>query len=188
MNILTLEEKRKAIKIARISIAKKLGIHYMFDEMKPMGNLMKKYGVFVTLEKNGSLRGCIGFVYPVKPLYKAIEDMAKESAYNDPRFSPLQKEEFEEIEIEISVMSPLKKITSISDIKVGQDGLLVKKDAYSGLLLPQVAEKYGWNNEEFLSQTCIKAGLPYDIWQYADIDIYTFQAEVFGERSINGKV
>jgi AmmeMemoRadiSam system protein A len=184
MEILTIDEKRKALRIARTSIAEELGIHYIEEKIEPSGNLTKKYGAFVTLEKQNKLRGCIGLIYPIKPLYEAIKEMAKESAFKDPRFPPLQKKEFDEIEIEISVLTPLQKIDKISDIKVGRDGLLIRKGRYSGLLLPQVATRYGWDEEEFLSQTCVKAGLPYDIWRYEDVEIYIFQADVFKESEV----
>ena len=140
--------------------------------------LREKRGVFVTLTKSGQLRGCIGYIQPIKPLCEAVRDMAIEAAVNDPRFTPLQKGELNEIEIEISVLSPLKKIENVTEIEVGRDGIFIKKGFHSGLLLPQVATENNWDREEFLRHTCYKAGLPSDAWKEG-AEIYIFSAEIF---------
>ena len=145
--------------------------------------MSQKRGVFVTLEKDGDLRGCIGYVEGVVPLQQAVREMAASAAFNDPRFPTVEPEEVKELSIEISVLSPLKKITDISEIEVGKHGLIVEKDIYKGLLLPQVAAEYHWDRETFLRQTCYKAGLNEDEWQKPETIIKIFSAEIFRENS-----
>ena len=115
---------------------------------------------------------------PDKPLFKTISEMALQAAFNDPRFEPLTQDEFNNIKIEISVLTKPERVENINEIKVGRDGLIIKKGFYSGLLLPQVASEFNWNRQEFLEHTCIKAGLPKNAWEYSEI--YKFSAEVFG--------
>ena len=141
--------------------------------------LTQPRGVFVTINKQGELRGCIGFPEPVFPLGIALIKAARAAAFEDPRFEPLKEEELKDIEIEISVLTLPEKIKPDPDlIKVGEDGLIVKKGINSGLLLPQVATEYNWSAEEFLSQTCVKAGLPRDAWKSSEIEIQKFQAQI----------
>lgn len=144
--------------------------------------LEKNFGAFVTLKKGRKLRGCIGQIDAVEPLYQVVSKMALASAFNDPRFPPLSRDELEEVAIEISVLSPFKKVDSLEEIEVGRDGLYVCRGPWSGLLLPQVATEYGWSREEFLQQTCLKAGLAPDAWKEKDCEIYRFSAQVFGEE------
>ena len=146
-------------------------------ELSP--KLYEKRGAFVTLNKEGSLRGCIGYIEPFKPLIEAVEGMAVSAAFHDPRFQPLEEDEFEESELEISVLTPLKRISNIKKIKVGVHGLYIKSAGSTGLLLPQVAVEYGWDSEEFLYHTCRKAGLSGDCWKDDDTEIYIFSADVF---------
>jgi AmmeMemoRadiSam system protein A len=141
--------------------------------------LKDRAGAFVTLKSKGELRGCIGYTRAVMPLADVVEKMAIESAFHDPRFCGLKKDEWKDIDIEISVISPMRKIESIDEITVGVHGLYVEKGDYSGLLLPQVATEYEWDREAFLEYTCYKAGLPTDAWKSDDIKIYVFSAEVF---------
>lgn len=141
--------------------------------------LKEKAGAFVTLKLKGELRGCIGYTRAVMPLADVVEKMAIESAFHDPRFCGVQKGEWKDIDIEISVISPMKKIESVDEIVVGVHGLYVEKGGYSGLLLPQVATEYGWDKETFLEYTCYKAGLPKDAWKSGDMKIFVFSAEVF---------
>jgi AmmeMemoRadiSam system protein A len=143
------------------------------------GKLQKKAGAFVTLKLKGELRGCIGHTSSVMPLADVVEKMAIQSAFHDPRFCGLQKDEWKDIDIEISVISPMKKIDNTEEIEVGVHGLYIEKGGYSGLLLPQVATEYGWDRKEFLEYTCYKAGLPRDAWKSHDAKIYVFSAEVF---------
>jgi AmmeMemoRadiSam system protein A len=172
------EEKRILKEIARSAIEKKL-FNKEGTEIPVPESLKEKKGAFVTIKKKGELRGCIGYVKGYLPLYETVEEVAKEAAFHDPRFPPLSKSEWEEIEIEISVLTPLKKIRSIEEIEVGKHGLYIEMRGNSGLLLPQVAVEYGWDRIEFLEHTCYKAGLPKDAWKSKDANIYIFSAEVF---------
>jgi AmmeMemoRadiSam system protein A len=125
------------------------------------------------------LRGCIGHIRADHPLHATIKDMAIAAAFEDPRFSPLSRKEFDKIDIEISVLTPFKRITDINAIEVGKHGIYIVKGFYSGLLLPQVATEYGWDRVAFLEHTCNKAGLPKDAWKEKDTEIYLFSADVF---------
>ena len=146
----------------------------------------EKKGVFVTITKNGKLRGCIGFILPVYPLWKATILAAREAAYNDPRFAPLMKEEIKEIKIEISVLTKPKELNGNPEdfpnkIKIGRDGLIISNGPFSGVLLPQVAVEFHFSPIEFLNETCMKAGLPINCWKNSKV--YTFQAEIISEPS-----
>lgn len=136
-------------------------------------------GAFVTINKEGNLRGCIGQIRGRQPLYKTIAEMAQAAAFDDPRFPALTEDEFDELEFEISVLSPLTRVKDFSEIEVGKHGLLVKLDMHSGLLLPQVASEYGWSVREFLEQTCLKAGLPKESYKDKFAEVYVFEAQVF---------
>ncbi len=138
-------------------------------------------GVFVTLEKQGRLRGCIGYIEPVKPLLSAVQEMAAAAAFHDPRFPPLRKEELPDLDIEISILSPIRRINSIEEIEVGKHGLIMERGAARGLLLPQVATDYNWDRLTFLQQTCHKAGLPPDAWKDPATRIYIFSADILHE-------
>jgi AmmeMemoRadiSam system protein B/AmmeMemoRadiSam system protein A len=141
--------------------------------------LKENRGAFVTIHKRGQLRGCIGYIEGHGPLYKTIEEMAEAAAFRDPRFSPLKEKELPEIDIEISVLTPLRKITDVNEIEVGKHGIYIKQGWYSGLLLPQVATEYRWDRETFLEHTCQKAGLPSKAWKERDTEIYIFSADIF---------
>jgi AmmeMemoRadiSam system protein A len=145
----------------------------------PTATLQEKRGAFVSLHSKGQLRGCIGYIHAVKPLYRTIQDMALAAAFQDPRFPPLSKDELADLDIEISVLTPMREITDISEIEVGKHGLLLIQGNYSGLLLPQVATEYGWGREEFLGHTCMKAGLPTAAWKDQNTKIFVFSADVF---------
>jgi len=182
------EEKKYLLKLARYTLEKyfNLPAEKLPDLKTP--NLEKPLGVFVTLMKQGELRGCIGYPEPVKPLKEAVVDMAISAAVNDPRFFPVESREVGELEIEISVLSPLKKIQSIEEVEVGKHGLVIQRGNQRGLLLPQVASEHHWDRETFLSHTCMKAGLPVDAWQWDDVEIYIFSAEVFNEKDFTKEV
>ncbi|HDM77104.1 MAG TPA: AmmeMemoRadiSam system protein A [Deltaproteobacteria bacterium] len=141
--------------------------------------LKEPRGAFVTLHKNGQLRGCIGHIRATSPLYKTVAEMAYAAAFEDPRFPPLRADELPYIDIEISVLTPFRKINDINEIKIGKHGLMIRKNGYSGLLLPQVPVEWKWDLNEFLEHTCLKAGLPKDAWKDKDTEIYVFSAEVF---------
>ena len=141
--------------------------------------LKENRGAFVTIQKKGQLRGCIGYIEGHGPLHKTIEEMAEAAAFRDPRFTPVKENELPELEIEISVLTPLKKIQDVNEIQVGKHGIYIKKDWFSGLLLPQVATEYGWDRQTFLEHTCQKAGLPSNAWKDKNIEIYIFSADIF---------
>jgi AmmeMemoRadiSam system protein A len=145
------------------------------------GPLKEVHGVFVSLHQGVALRGCIGNIYAVSPLYRSVAECAIAAAVGDPRFMPLMAAELSTVEFEISVLSPILRVRDIEDIEVGKHGLLITKGSARGLLLPQVATMYGWSRERFLQETCRKAGLHPDDWrQDATIDV--FSALVFNEK------
>ncbi len=151
-------------------------------------------GVFVTLNNQVGLRGCVGFPLPDKKLYNVLVDAAIASATEDPRFPSVNSQELEEITFEVTVLSP-PEVIHVSDtteypsqIKVGRDGLIVKRGFNSGLLLPQVPIEYRWTEEEFLSHTCEKAGLPKDCWKDKETQVQKFEGIVFKEEAPKGKV
>jgi len=142
-----------------------------------------KRGAFVTLKKHGELRGCIGHMSEDTPLCTLVGAMALQSAFNDTRFRPLAENELEQIEIEISVLTPYKKIKNADEIVLGRDGVIIKKGNRQAVFLPQVAIETGWSKEVFLDQLCFKAGLKAGDWKNAEL--YTFQADVFSEKDFD---
>ncbi len=139
-------------------------------------------GAFVTLTRKGLLRGCIGLMESVWPLPETVARMAAAAATEDPRFPAARPEEVETLGIEISVLSPLRRVATPEAIHLGQDGVLVKKGARTGVFLPQVARETGWTRERFLNELCAsKAGLPENAWQDPNTELYTFQAEIFND-------
>ncbi len=176
------DEKKFLLSLARRSIHARLyeGKSLDIDISKVPGNCRLPSGAFVTLKINGRLRGCIGNTGAEKPLYRTVLENACNAAFEDPRFSPLAKTEFSRINIEISVLTPPLPISSPEDVVVGRDGLIVEMGRTRGLLLPQVPVEWGWGREEFLIQTCRKAGLPDYAWRRG-ARLYAFQAIVFGE-------
>lgn len=141
-------------------------------------------GCFVTLNLRSRLRGCIGNFRDDIDIIKNVTDMASQAALHDPRFGPVSKDELGMCEIEISILTPMMK-TSASEIKVGRDGIYIIKDSHRGVLLPQVAKDHGWDEETFLSQTCVKAGLNAFAWKEKETDIYRFEALVFSENELD---
>jgi len=164
--------------------------------------LLEKRGVFVTINSFESLegrvykrlRGCIGYPEPIVPLVEATIDAAISSATSDPRFYPLTVKELSNVVFEVSVLTPLEliKVSRPSDlpkkIKVGRDGLVVERGIFKGLLLPQVAVEWGWDEETFLSEACMKAGLFPDAWLIEGTKVYKFEAEIFEELEPSGRV
>ncbi|MFH0831327.1 MAG: TIGR00296 family protein [archaeon] len=188
--MLSLEQGETLVKFARKSINQ----CFKGDFFEWRSEFSVKQGVFVTLLNFPSheLRGCIGFPYPELPLGKAVLNAAKAAAFSDPRFQPLEQNELSSIIIELSVLTKPEEIKSKKElgkkIKIGKDGLIVNFQDNSGLLLPQVAVEWKWDSEEFIKQTCIKAGLHPEAWRNPQCRIYTFQAQVFSEKKPNGKV
>lgn len=177
------EEKEMLLSRVRGALENYFGKGEAPDESPPTPRLAQKRGVFVTLKKNGQLRGCIGDFSADEPLWEKVEKMALAAAFDDPRFLPLSPEELEEIKIEISVLSPLKKINSVEEIEMGKHGVYLKYGQRSATFLPQVAEETGWSKEEFLTNLCVeKAGLPVDCWRHPGAELFTYTAEVFQEE------
>ena len=181
---MTRDEKAFLLEVAKQSIKRAVRNEPVEIPSSSASVMKEKRGAFVTLEKNGSLRGCIGFVEAYKPLVETVSEMAVAAAMQDPRFPEVSADEVGSIEIEISVLSPFRIIKKPDEIAVGKDGLLIKKGFNSGLLLPQVALRYKWDSITFLEQTCIKAGLESNDWK-EDSEIYAFTAEVFSEKEIS---
>ena len=176
---LTKEEKETLRQIAQATIEGRVK-----GEQTPRAEgltetLKEKRGAFVSLHKQGQLRGCIGQIHPSQPLYQTVEQMAAAAAFEDPRFSPLRLNELKELELEISVLTPMQRVKEIKEIEVGKHGLYIKKGFYSGLLLPQVATEYNWDRMTFLEETCRKAGLSRNAWKEKDAEVYFFSADVF---------
>ena len=179
--MLTKEEKIYSLKLARKTLEKYFdGIYELEIPPKKFKNLWEKRGAFVTLLKEGHLRGCIGVLELLYPLYETIQRMALEAAFEDPRFPPLKAEELPLIEIEISVLSPLKPGT-VEEVEVGKHGVYLVKGYHRGVLLPQVPVEYGWDKKTFLEHVCLKAGLPPECYKDSNTKIYLFTAEVFKE-------
>ncbi len=143
----------------------------------------EQYGIFVTLTIHSHLRGCIGFIEGVKPLSEAVQEMALQAAFHDPRFYPLSLKEFGEIEVEISILYPLEDVADPAQVEVGRHGLVMERGYHRGLLLPQVAVEQGWDRERFLNETCRKAGMEAFCWENG-AKIQKFEAEVFGEKKV----
>ena len=176
-------QRKRLLQIARGSITSYVrdGKAGSFTEKDPVLN--EPMGAFVTLHEKGELRGCIGNMVGQGPLYKTVADMAIQSATGDPRFPVLSPAEIDKVDIEISVLSPMKKVSGPEEIKVPGHGVMVRRGFRSGVYLPQVATETGWNKEEFLTSLCAhKAGLAPDAWKDPATDIYVFTAEVFGEK------
>jgi len=145
--------------------------------------LNEPMGAFVTLHENGRLRGCIGNMVGSVPLYKTVADMAIEAATGDPRFSAVTAGELDNMDIEISVLSVLKRVKDASQIQVPGNGVIVKRGSRTGVYLPQVAVETGWSRDQFLTSLCSeKAGLEPDAWKDPSTELYVFTAEVFGEK------
>jgi MEMO1 family protein len=177
------KEEDMLFSIARNSIHSMLfeDKRYKIDEKNIPENLKEHLGAFVTLKINGALRGCIGRFISSDPLYDVVEASAISSAFEDPRFSPLSKSEYEKLNIEITVLGPMKKINNINEIVLGKHGIYIKKDFRTGTMLPQVATENGWTVEEFLGYTSRdKAGIGWDGWK--DAEIYTYEGLVLEEN------
>lgn len=181
---LTREEKEYLIQIAKEAVYNAIRGKSYSPPPPPTDKLAKPSGVFVTLKLNGMLRGCIGYVLPVKPLYIATAQVAADAAVNDPRFPPVSVREFDDLEFEISVLTPLEKVENIEEIEVGKHGLLIRSGYYQGVLLPQVPVEYGWDRYEFLDNTCLKSGLSRGCWKEPGVEIYKFSAYIFTDKDL----
>ena len=177
------QERSQLLELSRKSI-----LHYIDNNKYYVPNnnyidvFIEERAVFVTLHKDGNLRGCIGQMQAQMPLYKAVIEMAAAAAFEDPRFPAVQKEELPKIKIEISVLSPMQRIFDHKKIRMGIDGVWIRQELRSGVYLPQVAIDTGWDRETFLRSLCSsKAGLPADAYRDEETDIHIFQVEKFSE-------
>ncbi len=188
MEMLTPEEGRMAVRLARMAIERAVnGERMVLPPLPPVFG--EKRGVFVTIKRHGLLRGCIGLPYPIKPLGEAIIEAAASAALEDPRFPPVSSLEVDDIEIEVTVLTPprpleCQPLERPEHVEVGRHGLIVSGLGRAGLLLPQVATEYGWNSREFLDQTCVKAGLPPGCWRRGDVAVLTFEGQVIEEKAV----
>jgi uncharacterized protein (TIGR00296 family) len=187
MELLTAEEGLMAIRSARGAIEHVCAKKPRPAQQKLTPVFSEKRGVFVTITKDGDLRGCIGLPYPVMPLEGAIEHAATAAATEDPRFPPVRKDELDQIAVEVTILTvPVAMEGEPSarpeKILVGKHGLIVRGMGTSGLLLPQVATEYGWDATTFLDHTCMKAGLPNRCWTYPSVEILTFEGQIFTEK------
>lgn len=178
--LLSKKEQTELLKIARDTIVASVSSGEIPGVVTTSPGLNLHSGCFVTIKQKGELRGCIGNFVSDRPLYQLVQEMAISAATRDPRFYPMKRNDLTDFTLDISVLSPLEQAASVEEIQVGTHGIYIVKGSYRGVLLPQVATEYGWNREQFLQHTCIKAGLPEDAWQ-GECDIFIFSAQVFGE-------
>ena len=178
---LTAADQEVLFRVARQSIQAYLKGEKAALPQAPSKVLSQPSGVFVTLHWQGRLRGCIGYLEAMKPLLTAVQEMAVAAAFNDPRFPPLRQEELADLDVEISILTPMRQIKNTEEIQVGRDGIYLQRGPYRGLLLPQVATEYGWDRVTFLKQTCVKAGLPPDAWEDPATRISIFSATILHE-------
>ena len=193
--MVTDEDGKAAVKLARAVIEKHLGKKGLdLPGLTPI--FSDRFGAFVTLNTfpRRELRGCIGYTEPIMPLEDAITDVAKSAATRDPRFPRVKLAEMDNIIIDVTILTPPKKLsyTSVEDligkVVIGRDGLIARRGHFLGLLLPQVPIEWNWDVEEFLSHTCYKAGLPPDAWRDGDVEFKAFSGHVFGELRPGGDV
>lgn len=182
---LTNEQRIRLLNLARETLRRYLSRGQTARPAMDDPVLMEPRGVFVSLHAGESLRGCIGTFTPSDPLYLAVVDMAIAAATSDVRFAPARPDELPRLQIELSVLSPLRRVQSVDEIEVGTHGIFITRERQRGVLLPQVATQYGWDRDEFLEQTCRKAGLPADAWKDPQTVIEVFTAEVFSERTVD---
>jgi uncharacterized protein len=176
-------------KIALLKLARLTLESYFVDGTTPAYHtsriaLLEKKGAFVSLHDKKDLRGCIGQLYPDQELYKIVQHCVLSAALEDTRFVPVWHEELPDLNIEISVLSPFRRIKDVQEIQVGKHGIYIVQGRFKGLLLPQVAKNNGWDRMAFLEQTCLKAGLAESGWRSENSVIQTFEAEVFDEQAV----
>ncbi len=187
-------EGNELVKMARKAVIKLLKNNSKSNDSEFDSKFDFSSGVFVTINKQDSLRGCVGFPFPVKRLSEGLIDAAIAAATEDPRFTPVNIDELDQIVFEVTVLTPPIEINIedpedyLSIIKIGRDGLIVENAYTSGVLLPQVPTEYGWNEEEFLCQTCEKAGLDKDAWKDRSTKVSRFEVTIFKEESPYGIV
>jgi hypothetical protein len=185
MEVLNDEEGAIALRLARTTLEQAIGRSTVLPPaLTPI--FSRKRGVFVTLSKSGSLRGCIGFPNPILPLGDAIREAAVAAAQEDPRFPPVSARELPALRIDITVLT-VPELLQVSPeerphaIEIGRHGLIIRGHGTSGLLLPQVPGEYGWDSTAFLDHTCQKAGLPAGCWRNSAVEVFTFEGQIFTE-------
>ena len=188
MAMLTPEEGRTAVRLARSAIEKTLNGERAAPPDLP-AVFHERRGVFVTIKRQGCLRGCIGLPYPIKPLGEAIVEAAVSAALEDPRFPPVSRSELADIDLEVTVLTEPRQLDCPPEerpgcVEVGRHGLIVSGLGTGGLLLPQVPAEYGWSSREFLDQTCVKAGLRPGCWRREDVAVLTFEGQIFEEKAV----
>lgn len=187
--MLSRNQKLKLLELARKSIRSFLSGKPVPKIEAKDEKLMSPRGVFVSLHEKGLLRGCIGCIEPIRPLIEQVQSMAVSSATEDPRFLQLKPEDLVNVNIEISVLSPLQKIRDIEDIRMGMHGVMIKKGYRSGVFLPQVAIEAGWDRETFLNNLCEqKAGLKERAWEDLSCEVFIFTCETFCEKSLGERL
>ncbi len=178
-------------KIALLKLARRTLESYFSRETQPEYRtsrkaLLENKGAFVSLHRGEELRGCIGQLFPDRELYKVVQHCVLNAALEDSRFTPVVQEELPEMSIEISVLTPFRRIHEAEEIEVGKHGLYIIQGHHRGLLLPQVATQYSWDRRKFLEQTCRKAGLTESAWRDPHTVIHTFEAEIFSDSQFPG--
>ena len=182
ISLLKQQDKEELLDIARKSVEAAVRDRKTYEYWSSRAALVEEWGAFVTLTKGGELRGCIGYVAPAEALYLTVRDAAMMAALHDTRFPPVTAKELPNLEYEISVLSPMRRVLDFNQIRVGQHGLLIRREDREGILLPQVAVDQGWDRVTFLEELCLKAGLPRHAWLEPDTDVFSFTAQVFGGR------
>ena len=185
MHYLSEADRKSILELARQAVVEAVCRERLPDEIPKTGVFERQCGVFVTLHTAGRLRGCIGVIEAKTNLGESIVQCASSAAREDPRFSPIEPEELPELEIEVSLLSPLHRIQH-DEIEIGKHGLMVEQGFRRGLLLPQVAVEHHLEREQFLKETCHKAGLAGDAWKAPDTRIYGFTCEILGEDKRGG--
>jgi uncharacterized protein len=180
MSSLVDREQQTLLQIARLALTAAVEQREFLENLPANEILQQPTGAFVTLHCRGRLRGCIGQLATADPLIQVVVHCARAAALEDPRFEPVRPQELPDLDIEVSVLSPLFEIT-LDQIVIGKHGLLITRGWQRGVLLPQVASEFGWSAERFLEETCAKAGLERDAWKHPDARVEAFSAEIFSE-------
>lgn len=193
-NFISDEDGRLLVTTARKTVSEFLKNNVKINDLEFKSKFNFESGVFVTINKQNNLRGCIGYPLPIKKLAEGLVDASISAATQDPRFLPIEENELDQIVFEVTVLTPPEEIKVdspseyLSKIKIGQDGLIVEGVGGSGLLLPQVPGEYGWNEEEFLEHTCEKAGLDRNAWRKNSTKVSKFQGTIFKESTPSGEI
>ena len=177
--MLTPQDRQRLLRHARRAIAARLEDRRI-EPLPSPGVLAEPAAAFVTIQLGGRLRGCIGTIEDDEPLAEVVARCAADAATRDPRFPPLPLSSLSDVSLEISVLTPFRRVDDPAETEVGRHGVMIEQGPHRALLLPQVAGEWGWDRETFLSQTCVKAGLPADAWR-TGAAVYTFEAQIFGE-------